>query len=151
VPKIDLDSIPQTNSTGYPREFAGQVQERWARRLGPALGIKDFGANQVTLKKGAWSSQRHWHEDEDEIVIMLSGTAVLVDDNGRTPMRAGDVAVLLKGDRNAHHLINEQDEDCVFFAIGHAPLGGCHYPDVDLDIPDGKTGYRRKDGSRFES
>ena len=42
------------------------VQGRWYRRLAPAGGLTDFGFSHVTLKPGAWSSQRHWHEGEDE-------------------------------------------------------------------------------------
>ena len=49
----------------------------------PASGIGSFGASHVVLKPGAWSSQRHWHDDEDEMLVMLSGEAVLVEDEGR--------------------------------------------------------------------
>ena len=35
MPKLDLDAIPQTNATGYPQEFAGEVQRRFYKRLGP--------------------------------------------------------------------------------------------------------------------
>ena len=117
MPKLDLDAIPQTNATGYPPEYAGKVAGRWYRRLAPAAGLDDFGASYVELKPGAWSSQRHWHEEEDEIVVMLSGEAVLVDDNGRTPMKPGDVAAFPKGDGNGHVLINESEESCFFIAV----------------------------------
>lgn len=149
MPKVDLDAIPQINVTGYPPQYAGAVQGRWYRRLAPATGISDFGASHVVLKPGAWSSQRHWHEGEDELVVMLSGEAVLVDDNGRTPMRAGDVAAFPKGDGNAHVLINESDADCCFVAIGRMAVSACHYPDVDMQLVAGESGYRRMDGSAY--
>src|SRR5690606_39077080 len=82
MPKLDLDSIPQTNATGYPPEHAAAVAGRWYRRLAPASGLSHFGASQVVLKPGAWSSQRHWHDGEDELLVMLSGEAVLVEDEG---------------------------------------------------------------------
>ena len=56
LPKLDFDTIPQTNSTGYPEEYADVVQGRWYRRLAPASGITDFGFSHVTLKPGAWSA-----------------------------------------------------------------------------------------------
>ena len=146
MPRIDLDSIPPANTTGYPAPHAEAVQGRWFRRLAPVAGLTDFGASHVTLKPGAWSSQRHWHEDEDEMVVMLSGEAVLVDDSGRPPMRAGDIALFPKNDGNGHHLVNESDADCVFVAVGRPPAGVCHYSDIDmLFTPD--TLYTRKDGS----
>src|ERR1700749_3293678 len=98
--KLDLDSIPQTNRTGYPDPFTAEVTGRWYRRLPPVSGLTDFGVSHVVLKPGAWSAQRHWHEGEDEFVVMLSGEAVLVDDLGEHPMRAGDVAAFPKNDGN---------------------------------------------------
>lgn len=148
MPKLDLDSVPQTNATGYPPEHAAPVQGRWYRRLAPATGIEDFGASHVTLKPGAWSSQRHWHEGEDELVVMIAGEAVLVDDHGETVMRAGDIAAFRKNDGNGHVLQNRSAADCIFVAIGRPSATDCHYPDIDMHLFDG-TGFRRKDGSAF--
>lgn len=148
MPKLDLDTIPQTNATGYPPDHAAAVAGRWYRRLGPASGLADFGVSHVTLKPGAWSSQRHWHEGEDEFVVILSGEAVLVDDNGETVMRAGDCAAFPKRDGNGHVLQNRSDGDCVFVAIGRVVETDCHYPDIDMHLFAGK-GFRRKDGSAF--
>lgn len=148
MPKLNLEDIPQTNATGYPPVYAGDVKERWYRRLAPAGGIGDFGVSHVTLKPGAWSAQRHWHEGEDEFVVMLAGEAVLVDDHGRTPMRAGDCAAFPRNDGNGHCLINESGADCVYIAVGRPSASDCHYPDIDMHLFDGK-GFRRKDGSAF--
>jgi uncharacterized cupin superfamily protein len=148
MPKLDLAAIPQTNATGYPPEYAGVVQGRHYRRLAPASGLADFGASHVVLQPGAWSSQRHWHEAEDELVVMLAGEAVLVDDSGESVMRAGDVAAFPKGDGNGHVLQNRSGEPCVFVAIGRPAASDCHYPDIDMHLFDGE-GFRRKDGSPF--
>ena len=91
MPKLDLDALPQTNKTGYPPPFDGAVQGRWYRRLAPTGGLTRLGASHVVLEPGAWSSQRHWHRGEDELLVMLAGEAVLVEDEGRTVLRAGDV------------------------------------------------------------
>jgi uncharacterized cupin superfamily protein len=149
MPKIDLDAIPQTNATSYPAQYAEVVHGRWYRRLAPATGISDWGASHVTLKPGAWSSQRHWHEGEDEMVIMLSGEAMLVDDHGETPMRAGELAVFPKNDGNGHVLQNRSDSDCVFVAIGKPSDTACHYPEIDMHLFAGADRQKRKDGSDF--
>lgn len=148
MPKLDLDAIPQTNATGYPPPHADKVQGRWYRRMAPASGITDFGYSHVTLKPGAWSSQRHWHEGEDEFVVMLSGEGVLIDDSGEQAMRPGDIAAFPKGDGNGHVLVNRSDADCVFIAVGKPSATDCHYPDIDMHLFEGK-GFRRKDGSEF--
>ncbi len=148
MPKLYLEDIPQTNATGYPPEYADKVQGRWYRRLAPASGFSDFGASHVTLRPGAWSSQRHWHEGEDEMLIMIAGEAVLVDDGGETIMHAGDIAAFPKNDGNGHVLINRSDTDCVFVALGRLAISVCHYPDNDMIKPAG-AGFKRKNGDEF--
>lgn len=150
MPKLNLDAIPQTNATGYPPPFADKVQGRWYRRLAPAAGLRDFGASHVVLKPGAWSSQRHWHEGEDELVILLAGEAILVDDQGETLLRAGDIAAFPKNDGNGHVLVNRSDADCVFVAIGRPAATDCHYPDIDMHLFATKGQQTRKDGSSFD-
>lgn len=149
MPKLDLEAIPQTNATGYPAQYADVIRGRWYRRLAPAAGLTDFGASHVELKPGAWSSQRHWHEGEDELVVMLSGEAVLVDDSGETVMRAGDVAAFPKNDGNGHVLQNRTDQSCFFVAIGRPADSACHYPDIDMHLFAGAGHQKRKDGSDF--
>jgi uncharacterized cupin superfamily protein len=148
LPKLDLDTIPQTNTTGYPAGHADVVQGRWVRRLAPVAGITDFGFSHVTLVPGAWSSQRHWHEDEDEFVVVLSGEATLVEDAGETLLRSGDIAVFPKNDGDGHTLQNRGAVDCVFVAVGRPPVGACHYPDIDMRYS-AAGGFTRKDGSGF--
>lgn len=147
MPKLDLASIPQSNATGYPAPFDEAVQGRWWRRLAPAAGLTLMGASHVVLKPGAWSSQRHWHNDEDELLVMLSGEAVLVEDQGRTVLHAGDVCGWAKGVANGHKLVNESDKDCSFVAISAGPEGSGCYSDIDMRW--GPEGFTRKDGTPF--
>ena len=148
MPKIDLDAIPQTNATGYPAPFDGVVQGRWYRRLAPASGLSEFGASHVVLKPGAWSSQRHWHDGEDEMVVLLSGTATLVEDQGPITLHPGDICAWPKGTGNGHHLRNDSDADCVFLAISAGARRGGGYSDIDmLFTPDGR--YSTRDGRDY--
>lgn len=148
MPRIDLSALPQTDATGYPAPFAAAVAGRWYRRLAPAAGLTAMGASHVVLKPGAWSSQRHWHEGEDELVIMLSGEAVLVEDDARTVLQPGDIAAFPAGVLNGHHLINESAADCVFVAISAGPDTSGGYSDIDLlYTADGR--YVHKDGSPY--
>ena len=148
MPKLDLASIPQSNATGYPPPFDAAVKGRWWRRLAPAAGLTELGASHVVLKPGAWSSQRHWHEDEDELVVMLAGEVVLIEDGGETLLRAGDVAAWPKGVANGHHLVNRSGEDAVFIAISAGDRdGGGSYSDIDMTFSG--EGYYHKDGTPY--
>ena len=148
MPKLDLESIPQNNTTGYPPPFNADVQQRWKRRLAPVAGLTDIGATHAVLKPGAWSSQRHWHYGEDELLVMLSGEAVLVEDEGRTVLRAGDICTWAKGLENGHHLINESDADCSFLAISGGENTGGSYPDIDM-MWTADDRYVHKDGTPY--
>lgn len=149
MPKLDLDAIPQTDATGYPPEFADKVRGSNYRRLAPAAGLEDFGASHVVLEPGAWSAQRHWHEGEDELLVMIAGEGVLVDDHGDTVLRPGDIAAFPKNDGNGHVVQNRSDAPCVYVVVGRVSETACHYPDIDMHLPAGGP-FTRKDGSRFE-
>src|SRR3954452_17859308 len=84
MPKIDIATAPAAHGTGYPDEFAEPCKPRRRWRLGDAVGLDQFGVNLLRLPDGAWTSQRHWHEAEDEFVWVLSGEVVLIEDDGET-------------------------------------------------------------------
>jgi uncharacterized cupin superfamily protein len=149
MPKLDLEAIEQTNRTGYPPPYAEPMANRLYRRLAPAAGIEDFGASHVVLKPGGISSQRHWHEGEDELVVMLSGEAVLVEEGGETLLQAGDIAAFPKGIANGHHLMNRSAEDCVFVAVGRVVTTDCHYPNIDMHLDGARGTFTRKDGTPY--
>lgn len=150
MPKLDLAAIPQANTTGYPPPYNEAVAGRWVRRLRPAAGLTDLGAAHVVLEPGAWSSQRHWHAEEDELVVILAGEAVLVEDEGETVLRAGDIAAWPKGVRNGHTLQNRSDAECVMLALSAGDAANDHgeYPDIDMKFT--PEGYTRKDGTPYE-
>lgn len=132
MPKLDFTALAVIRRTSYPPPFDGAVAGRSWRELGAALG--DIGVNLVTLEPGAASSQRHWHSAEDELVYMLSGSAMLVEDDGETALNPGDVAVFPKGVANGHHLVNRSGTDATFLAIGtdRPDDDRCVYPDIDM-------------------
>jgi uncharacterized cupin superfamily protein len=149
MPKLDLDAIPQTNTTGYPAPFDADVKGRWYRRLAPVAGLTQMGASHVTLKPGAYSSQRHWHRVEDELLVMIAGEAVLIENAGETVVRPGDVLAWAAGVENGHRLHNRSDEDCIFVAVsaGDKARDSGEYPDIDMVF--GPDGYARKDGTPY--
>ena len=149
MPKLDLEAIPQANTTGYPPPYDADVAGRWFRRLAPSAGLTRMGASHVVLQPGACSSQRHWHREEDELVVMLTGEAVLIEDEGETPVGPGDVLAFPAGVPNGHRLHNRSDAPCSFIAIsaGDADADSGEYPDIDMVFD--AQGYARKDGTRY--
>ena len=152
MPKIDIENLPLDRSTGYPVPFNKAVEGRERKRLGRAAGLTQFGVNICTLKPGASSSQRHWHEKEDELVYVLEGEVVLLEDGGETTLKAGDAAAWKAGVANGHCLINRRNSDARIMEIGTRAAGElAHYPDIDMKVVRDEKGsrYTRKDGTPF--
>lgn len=151
-----VSEVDESSKCSYPAPINQQCKGRHVRRLGEAVGLTQFGVNQVRLEPGAWSSQRHWHTHEDEFVQIISGEVVLVMDGGETLMRPGDCAGFRAGVEDGHHLVNRSASDCVFLAIGtRIDADGCDYPDIDMKaLPErydrlGTGTFVHKDGTPY--
>jgi len=123
-------------------------------RLSDIGGLTQFGAHLITLAPGAWSSQRHHHSHEDEIVFIVSGHPTLYEGGAGTPLAPGDVTVHPMGAGTAHHMRNETDQDVTYLVIGgnNPHSDSVIYPDIDLDLPANGTAeriYQRKDGTLY--
>lgn len=151
MPKIDQEAAPTGHGTTYPDEHAGPCLGRRRLRLGDAAGLTQFGVNLLRLAPGDWSSQRHWHEGEDEFVWVLEGQAVLVEDQGETILNAGDCAGFKAGVPNGHRIENRSGGTVVLLEVGTRTPGGdaCDYPDIDMVLPKGADRYFHRDGSPY--
>jgi uncharacterized cupin superfamily protein len=112
--------------------------------------------NLMTLAAGAWASQRHWHQHEDEFVYVLQGELVLVEDAGETVLRPGDSAGWPAGVPDGHHLQNRTEVDATFLVVGtRNDEDHGEYSDIDMTFGPGRytrgkaAGYRHKDGTPY--
>lgn len=149
MPKLDLSAIEQINRTSYPPPYDAPMSKRHYRRLATAAGLTDFGVSHVVLEPGGISSQRHWHEAEDEFLVMIEGEAVLVEDQGETLLGPGDCCAWPKGVADGHHLLNRSERPCTFIVVGKPSASDCHYPDVDLHLEGKSQRFARKDGTLY--
>jgi uncharacterized cupin superfamily protein len=154
MPKIDVKSLPVITGTTYPKPFDEPCRSRQSTRIGVAAGLTQFGVNLTRLPPGTWSSQRHWHTHEDELVYVLEGEVMLVEDDGEHLLRTGDAAGFKAGAPNGHHLVNRGSVDAVLLTVG-SRIDDDHgeYSDIDMKfLPgrySGKGGYTRKSGERY--
>ena len=150
MPKLDIQSLPIKTGSAYPGKLSALMEGRSQIAIGNAGGITQFGANIVKLAPGAMSSLRHWHEEQDELLVMLSGELTLIDDSGETILITGDVATFPAGDANGHHLVNKSDAEGSFLVVGtRTPTETGWYSDEDMMVKFDENGFEftRKDGS----
>ncbi len=142
-PALDPATVGAVAGTNYPAPFKAPVEARLKRRLGDAAGLTRFGVNLVTLAPGVWSSQRHWHAEEDEFVYLLEGELTLVTDAGAQRLGPGMAAGFPAGKPDAHHLINKGALPAVYLEVGsRSPTERVEYPDIDLRVVRGVKGGR---------
>lgn len=152
MPKVDIAKVPVKSGTFYPAQFQAECLGRHKQAIGDAAGLTQFGVNITRINPGAASALRHWHEQEDEFIYMLSGELVLEENGGEVVLKAGDAAGFKSGSGNAHRLINRGKVDAVYFEVGsRAETERVHYPDVDLELVRDATSrrYLRKNGEPY--
>ena len=130
--------------------LGAQLMKVLRQRLGDAGGLTDFGVNLMRLPPGNWSSQRHWHSEEDEFVYVLKGELTLVEDGGETVLRAGDCAAFAKNSGNGHHMINHSAATAVYLEIGsRSPTDTITCSDIDMMSPSTDGRFLHKDGTPY--
>lgn len=119
-----------------------------------AGGLTQFGGYVQTLQPGARSSNRHWHEKEDEFLYVLSGEVTVTENDGAHVLHIGDAACWPAGTPNAHHVSNQSSEPCTYLIVGtRLTHDVCHYPDLGRTLySEGET-WRlvEADGTVFKS
>lgn len=153
MPKIDISALPVQTGSGYPGHRAALMGDRSQISLGDPSGLTQFGVNLVTLGPGGLSSLRHWHEQQDEFLMVTQGVCTLIDDTGETELVVGDCAAFPAGDANGHHLVNKSDEPAAFLVVGtRTPTEVGFYSDEDMmvTVENGNFHFTRKDGSELD-
>ena len=152
--RIEVATLETIEGTFYPPPFDEPCRGRRRQKLGDPAGLTQFGVNLLVLPPGAWSSQRHWHTESDELIYVLAGEVTLVTDAGAEVLRAGDAAGFKAGDRDGHCLQNRSTAEARVLEIGtRAAADAGFYPDIDLVAPaEGKlAAYTHRDGTPYEN
>lgn len=111
------------------QQIAGSAP-RIEERFGDVAGMRLLGVNIVTLAPGERSAQRHWHSGSDEFVLVLQGTATVVENDGTVEIGPGDMALWPAGVDNAHHVLNRSNVPLRYLCAGTNPdAETVRYPD----------------------
>ena len=151
-PALDPEAVEARSGSSYPAPFDEPCATRERRALGDALDLTQFGVNLLTLPPGAWSSQRHWHENEDEFVYVLEGEVLLITDAGEQRLTSGMVAGFPAGRRDGHHLVNRSELPARVLEVGtRSAQDHAAYPDIDMkvEVSGGKARFLRKNGEPY--
>lgn len=149
---IKATKAPKREGSRYPSPFNEVCENRTKHILGDVFGLTQYGVNLAVIQPGAWSSQRHAHEKEDEFIYVLEGTLTLSDNDGDHELTPGMCAGFKAGNGNGHCLKNLTDKVATYLEVGsRVPNEKVIYNDIDMKTENssGKYDYTRKDGSSF--
>ena len=149
---VDVATLPEQRGVAvYPPNLSEKMKGRVRRRLGDAVGLKNFGVNLITLEPGNWSAQRHWHTRQDELVYLLEGELTLHTNDGAQPLKAGMVVGFPANCGDGHRLENTGKPVARYIEVGdRLPGDEVVYPDVDMAAKQGVAyAFTKKDGSAF--
>jgi uncharacterized cupin superfamily protein len=100
------------------------------------VGCELLGASVYELPPGEKSFPYHFHNANEELLVVLAGEPTLRDENGERTLSAGDAVVFPRGPSGAHQLRNESDRPARVLMASTLVV-----PDV-VDYPDsGKAGF----------
>ena len=122
-----------------------------AKLFSDSGGLTQFGAFTETLPPGSKSSLRHWHQTEDEMIYMLSGTVTVYEGDSTGTLNPGDAATFKAGEQQGHYLENTGNVDATYLVIGtRSDKDVVTYPDHDrilrLDRKKGERSHTTIDG-----
>jgi uncharacterized cupin superfamily protein len=101
---------------------------RMTRTLGDLAGLEDMGLHIVRIEPGRETTEHHFHGQDEEFVMILSGRLLARIGEEECEAGPGDVLLFPKNGP-AHSMKNIFEEDAVYLMGGtRAPVDVCTYP-----------------------
>jgi uncharacterized cupin superfamily protein len=131
--KINTHTLEEHTWTSPKGKFGGAGKE-----VSEALGREPlstdlmqrhpFDVEILRIPPGQTPYPFHSHSAQWEFYHVISGRGQVRDDEGVTPVEAGDAFLFKPGE--AHQIINDSDADLILYVVADNPIGeSCHYPD----------------------
>lgn len=98
--------------------------------LAQKFGAKNLGFHVEVLDPKNFSCPYHYHEQEEELFLVLEGEAIIRRNNEFRKVGPGDIIFYEVGEKTAHNMYNHTDKPFKFLAIANnSDTDVCHYPD----------------------
>lgn len=128
----ELQELLWKSPRGKYRGAGKQVSEALGR-VPTSMDLNErhpFDVEIMRLEPGAVPYPYHSHSAQWEFYHVVSGSGVVRDDGGLTPVVAGDAFLFKPGE--AHQITNTGTTDLVVYVIADNPVGESgYYPDSD--------------------
>jgi uncharacterized cupin superfamily protein len=93
--------------------------EFFVKAIIPPEEVSKIRANFVEVQPGNYAYGYHYHEANEEVFYIISGTGTLRTMDGKITVKPGDVIGFPTGEKGAHVMMNEsKDEKLVYLDFG---------------------------------
>ncbi|MEO6970880.1 MAG: cupin domain-containing protein [Chthoniobacterales bacterium] len=128
--KINSNEIEELSWSSPKGKFAGAGREisealGWDPQSAEARARHPFAVEILRLAPGQTPYPYHSHSAQWEFYHVISGQGTARDEDGKTPIKAGDAFIYGPGE--AHQLINDSSEDLVLYVVADNPIGESGY------------------------
>jgi uncharacterized cupin superfamily protein len=131
--KINTKDIPEETWSSPKGKFGGS-DKNISVKLGrdpsstDMLKRQPFDVEICRVPPGKSVCPFHSHSAQWEFYHVISGTGLVRDKDGKTPVAEGDAFIFEPG--SPHQIINDSPGDLVLYVVADNPVGeSCHYPD----------------------
>jgi len=97
-------------------------------RLGEHAGLRRIGVNVDVVRPGERSTKFHWHHEEEECFLVLSGSGVLMVGDEAFRVSPGDFFAKREGPERPHQFVNDTEQDLRILTIGEHRGDQAEYP-----------------------
>jgi uncharacterized cupin superfamily protein len=131
--KINTRDVPEERCSSPKGKFA-IADKNISLSLGRDPASTDlmkrhpFDVEICRVPAGKIACPYHSHSAQWEFYLIISGTGVVRDKDGNTPVEAGDAFIFEPG--SPHQITSDPGGDLVLYIVADNPIGEtCHYPD----------------------
>lgn len=127
---INLDSTDGFSPYEFSPRFHGFDKE-----VAKNFSAKLLGFHLEILDPGCFSSPYHYHEQEEELVIVLEGEATLRQNNQFRKIFAHDLVFFPTGPEFVHQIYNHSQKPFRYFVLSNKSKSDiCHYLDSNKKL-----------------
>lgn len=109
----------------FGQKYTGQEKE-----ISSLFGAKNIGFHLEVMDPRTFSCPYHYHEQEEELMVVIEGEAVVRRNGEFRKVKPGDLVFYETGPQSAHQIYNHTDKPFRYFVLSSKSIDEtCHYPD----------------------
>ena len=122
--------IRNFNAVPLQRDLRAPLDDSLCARMNTGMAAQKLGVSVDTVAPGMRSCSYHFHQAQEEMVVVIGGSGTLRVAGSMLPIRTGDVIVIPAGPAYPHQIIKPSDAPLQYLSISTRETPEiCEYPD----------------------